>query len=172
MAAIGPQVQAEAALRLTQAVFGRRPIPAELPPEMNEVTSELRKTVTKEECLWEAVRILSERYRGYRFRTYTRVFDLWTSDPERLWAKQGFLHCTNVNYLCRILLVGSGHFRDGEIEQRWTAVYWISPHQYLRVRLDEGRWVEVDLWGLHYGIPLGGHARGFNLSLKQTKPRV
>ncbi len=67
-----------------------------------------------------------------------------------------------MNWLLKILLVGSGWFSEDDIRERWTLIWGISPHQYLTVRLKEGRVLHVDVWGRTYGVPFGDYAHGFN----------
>lgn len=61
-----------------------------------------------------------------------------------------------------MLLMKSGHFTDDDIETRWTLLWFVSPHQYLRVRLDNEQWANVDVWANVYGIPFGDYAHGFH----------
>jgi hypothetical protein len=145
-----------------ETVFGRRPIPAKLPKEMSSIVRKLKHSKNKEACLRKAYSILAEKYRGYRFRTYLLIGQAFRSDLNYLWSKRGFMHCTNLNYLMRILLVKSGFFMDADIEQKWTLVWYVSPHQYLRVRTSKNKFVNVDVWNWPYGIGLGDYARGFH----------
>lgn len=76
-------------------------------------------------------------------------------------GKKGFLHCTKLNYLIRILLIKGGLFKEEDIELRWTSTWLIFPHQYLKVKINKNKFINVDLWGKAYGIPFGSYARGF-----------
>ncbi len=77
-----------------------------------------------------------------------------------LWNESGFMHCTNINYVLRTLLIKSGHFADDDIQIKWTIVWYISPHQYLRIKTGD-KYVNVDVWGYVYGIKYGEYAYGF-----------
>lgn len=90
-------------------------IPEALPTKMQMIIDDLKKSSGKEACLKKAYEILNEKYRGYRVKTYTRLFDLFTTDIKKLWNTNGFLHCTNINYVMRILLIKSGHFEEDDI---------------------------------------------------------
>jgi len=138
-----------------------RKIPEKLPKEMQQIADKLKKSKSKEECLKKAYEILSKKYRGYKWRTYTRIHELFIGDVNKLWQKKGFMHCTNINYLLRIMLIKSGFFEDNDIRPKWTFVNF-TPHQYLRIRLSKNKFVNVDIWGKPYGIKLGNHAQGFN----------
>ena len=139
-----------------------RKIPEKLPEDMQGVVKELKKSKNLEDCLKKAYDTLSEKYRGYRIKTYTRIYELFSKDVNKLWNKKGFMHCTNINYLMRILLVKSGFFKDKDIEQKWTFIWFFSPHQYLRVKLDKNKFVNVDVWAKPYGIKFGDYAHGFH----------
>jgi len=142
--------------------FFKKLVPACLPEDIEEVALDLGHSDNKEECLRKTYDLLTKKYRGYRVKTYLRIFELFTNDLEKIWKKNGFLHCTNLNYLMRVLLVKSGCFKDGDVRQRWTTVWFLSPHQYLRVKLGENEFVNIDLWSHAYGIPFGKYAHGFN----------
>ena len=70
--------------------------------------------------------------------------------------------CTQQNYVLRLLLVKSGKFKDSEIRIKWTLVAYISPHQYLQVKVGKGNWVNVDMWGSSKGVPFGDYSHGFH----------
>jgi hypothetical protein len=128
---------------------------------MQHEADRLRNLPNKEACLRAAYDTLTAKYRGYRGRTYIHILDLFSHDINRLWRKEGFLHCTNLNVLLAILLLESGHFKVADITFHWTTVYGISPHQFTRVRLSGDKLVDIDLWGKAYGVRFGRHAHGF-----------
>ena len=141
--------------------FTKTSLPKQLPEEMNLIIEGLKKSATKEECLKKVYDLLSEKYRGYRIRTYIKIGEVFKKDLNFLWGRSGFLHCNNINYLVRIFLVKSGIFKEEDIILKWTLVWWISPHQYLRIKIGENEFINVDIWGKHYGIKFGDYARGF-----------
>jgi hypothetical protein len=142
--------------------FAAGDIHAPLPAGLQETVSRLRRARSRHECLRQAYAVLAEKYQGHSLETYTRLFDLFRHDPDSLWRRRGFIHCTGMNYLMRILLVKSGWFAEEDILRRWTLVWYLSPHQYLRVRLAPGSFMDIDIWGKAYGIALGDHAHGFH----------
>lgn len=137
-------------------------VPVAIPVEMESAVAALRDSRNKMECLVRAYQLLSQKYRGYRIRTYVHILDALRSDLREIWRRSGFLHCMPLNYLLKILLVKSGYFRDGDVRFCWTLIWFISPHQYVKVRLAEGQWVDVDLWGRAFGIPFGSHGHGIH----------
>jgi hypothetical protein len=141
--------------------FQKTPLKENIPEEMQSVILELKKCPSREECLKATFRILTQKYRGYRMRTYLMINEIFTSDLHELWHRRGFLHCTNINYLMRTLLVGSGHFRDDELVLRWTQIWYLSPHQYIEVKMND-RMINIDVWAYAYGIKFGDYAHGFH----------
>ena len=120
---------------------------------------------SKEDTLRNAYDTISNRYVGGRLETFTRLHDLFSESVQDIWNRTGFLHCTNQNYLLALILVKSGRFRAEDVQPKWTMIWYCSPHQYLRVRVGNDHWVDVDPWARHYGISFGEHAKGFNTTL-------
>jgi hypothetical protein len=147
---------------MIQNLFSKAKIPSKLPKGMESLILKLKKSKNKKDCLNKAYDFLSDKYKGDRIKTYSRFFDLFVSDIDNVWAKSGFLHCNKINYLMRILLVKSGFFKDEDIELRFSNIGYISPHQYLRVKIEGEEFVSVDLWSRSYGIKLGDYACGFH----------
>lgn len=143
-------------------LFSKAGIPDEIPAGMQTAIKKFRRLKNKEECLRCAYDILAKKYRGKRWNTYTRFFKLFDTNLERIWNRGGFLHCTTLNYLLRILLVKSGFFKDEDLKLRWSMVWYISLHQYLKVRINPKRVINVDLWGKSYGIKFGDYSHGFH----------
>lgn len=142
-------------------LFSKTKLPDKIPVDMQESINELRLCASKEECLLRAYNILRTKYRGRRLKTYLRLLEVFSADIGKLWGRDGFLHCTNLNYLLRALLIQSDHFVEDDIKLRWTQIWLVSPHQYVQVNV-HNRWVDVDIWGYSHGIEFGDHARGFH----------
>ena len=142
-----------------------RKIPEKLPKEMQLIVNKLKKSRNKYDCLRKAYYVLSRKNRGYKLRTYTRLPELFICNVNKLWKKKGFMHCTNINYLLRILLVKSGFFNEKDIKSKWTLIGYFSPHQYLKIRLNKNKFVNIDVWAKPYGIKLGDSAHGFNIPI-------
>ena len=142
-------------------LFKKTLIPNQLPDEMRDVIAELKKSSDKEDCLKRTYEILNKKYRGYHLKTYTRIFNIFSKDLSKLWQKNGLLHCTNMNYIMRALLIKSGYFNEDEIKIKWAFVWCISPHQYLQVKINN-HWINIDIWGNAFGIKFGDYAHGFH----------
>jgi hypothetical protein len=144
--------------------FLKRPITVcyeQLPQEMRSLVDEMMTMADQEEVIRYAYNALVQKYRGYRLLTFLRVDRFFVTDVETLWRKQGFLHCHQLNYFLRTLLIASGTFSSVDIEARWTNIWFCSPHQYLVVHLRSGEVLYVDVWSYAYGIPFGAYAHGF-----------
>ncbi len=128
---------------------------------MEEVAIALRQTQSRTECLRLAYDLLTERYHGDRLKTYTHFYEFFPRSLAEVWSRRGFLHCTNINWILRTLLIASGHFLAADLRTRWTLIWWFSPHQYLRVRLEDGTWMAIDVWAQRYGVGFGDYAHGF-----------
>jgi hypothetical protein len=137
-----------------------------------QFSERLSRLPTQEACLEIAYAELTKKYRGYRLRTYLRFWELLERDLEKLWAREGFLHCTHMNRLLLEVLVQSGHFKPEDLRTRWTLVWLLSPHQYLEVHLASGKRVSVDIWGKAYGISFGDYAHGFNSNLLAISHKI
>lgn len=140
-------------------LFSKAKIPDPLPEGMQDVVDEIKESKEKGGCLKKAYDILYEKYVGCHI--YTRFFDLFVTDLDKLWNKDGPSHCTNLDYLLRVLLVKSEFFKDEDIELKLTLIY-IFPHQYLKVKLSEDKFINVDPWGAKHRIKFGDYANSFN----------
>lgn len=127
---------------------------------MQDSVKIIAQQLDQEKALQVAFEIITKKYQSYRVLTFLRLDCLLRHDVNWLWEKRGFLHCHHMNYLLRLLLVKSGWFTNEVVQTCWTQIWLFSPHQYLKVSLDDGRTLEVDPWGRDYGILFGSHAHG------------
>ena len=142
-------------------------MPTLLPTEMEEIiNNQLKSADSPEECLKRVYNILSLKYYGNRWKIVSRFWELFNLNPQRLWAKSGFLYCTSINYLMKILLTRSGWFKKGDIATKWSLTWNFFPHQYLRARVDSNKYINADVWAKIFGIEFGDHAHGFHQSTK------
>jgi len=143
-------------------LFPKNKIPDKIPPAMQLVVEELKKSKSKEECLKKAFAVITSKYGGHKLKTYILIWRIFTADLEKIWRWNGFLHCIHFIYLMRVLLIKSGHFKDKDIKRKWTLVCYFSPHSYLDINLGN-RTIHADPWGRAYGIKLGDYTHGFHL---------
>jgi hypothetical protein len=149
-------------------LFRKSPVPINTGSEIEDAVRQLKINSSKEEYLRAAYNLITTQYVSGRANTILRFFDLFSTDVQEVWNRKGFLHCTNQNFLLTVLLIRGGYFNDADIRARWTLIGFTSPHQYLLVRLPDGKWVEVDCWARQYGVGFGGHAHGFNTTLRKS----
>ncbi|MCX6762092.1 MAG: hypothetical protein NTY33_04635 [Candidatus Moranbacteria bacterium] len=138
-------------------LFSKTSLPDVLPDDLQKVILELKKSRDQKECLEKVYALLTAKYHGERLKTYTKLFQLFRKDIFWLWNRIGYLHCTNINYVARILLVKSGFFEESDICLKWTLVWYVSPHQYLEVEVGD-QWIVVDIWANAFGIEFGDYA--------------
>lgn len=117
--------------------------------------------MTKKEQLLRSYGLFSQRYHGERLYTLTHFFELFEPSLEKLRTKSGAMHCTNINRLFKAELLASGLFSETDIKTRWTLLWYVSPHQYLQIKTEDG-WTSVDIWAKTFGIGFGDHAHGFH----------
>lgn len=142
-------------------LFRKEPLLPITNPSLNHTIDTVKKAKTQHEAVKTAYRIITAKYQGYRFRTYLLFWKEWEKDPNKLWLRSGFLHCTQMNYLLRVLLIRSGWFTEDDISLGYSLVFYISIHQYLVVRLKDGDRMAIDPWNASYGATLGQYASGF-----------
>jgi hypothetical protein len=141
--------------------FSKYPLPKKLPKAIQETVNDLKKSKNKEECLKKAYNLLTKKYKGYKILTYLKFHQAFTTNINILWLRSGFLHCNQMNYLLRLLLVKSGLFTEEDIIHKYSFVYYTSPHQYLKINISSNGYVNVDVWGEANNVKFGDYASGF-----------
>lgn len=147
--------------------FYKVPLPKDIPFEMKKYLSRVKKCKNKEECLKKTYTIISQRFIGGP--SWNNVFGYTSNDVHKIWFVKKDQHCTAMNYLMRIFLVKSGYFYESDILLKYTHLF-LSPHQYLYIKIKRDTWIKVDPWAGTKGYPLGEYAHGF--TWKGTKPLV
>ena len=141
--------------------FKKGRIPAKLPKEMEDEVKKLKKTKSKLECLREAFNFVSKRLVRKKHQAILKYPRLFVTNVYNLWEftkKDKILHCCQMNYLLRILLIKSGKFKEREIGLVNCIHVCFMYHQYMKIKINHD-WVNVDLWFHPYGVPLGKHKR-------------
>jgi hypothetical protein len=140
-------------LRLTipHLGFKKERLPTELPSNFSAEISRLDAEAADDmDFLKRAFEFVTSRYYGSRPKT---VFYFWTAFQDPINHAPGFLPCTSLNYLVRVILVKSGRFRDADIQVKVIPLNFFI-HQYLKVRVNN-TWIDVDPWSAFLGVPLG-----------------
>ncbi|MCF7795003.1 hypothetical protein K9M50_01420 [Patescibacteria group bacterium] len=141
--------------------FKKEPLPKELNSTFVNIIEHLNSCNNKEEALKEAYNIIATRFKSSRFKLFIRVKRGFMKNPEKMWQKK-FLYCYQDNYLLRLFLVKSKWFKDEDIKLKFSFVYYIIPHQYLKIKIDDNQYMNVDPWGRDYGVKLGDYLYGFH----------
>lgn len=149
-------------------LFRKSPIPKTVGSAIENVVQRLQEHGTKESFLEDAYDFITTHYKSELINTVLRLPELFSTNLQSLWNRKGFMHCTNQNYLLAVLLIKSGHFTESDIQLRWTLVWFSSPHQYLKIKLDNDRWIAVDCWARQHGVRLGSYAHGFNTTIRRS----
>ncbi len=137
--------------------FQQNKIPQELPQDLKGAINDLRG-LNKENVLKKVYTILAEKYKGNRIKTYTRCYQLFNFNLEKLWNQKGFMYCTAINYIFKIILLNSG-FKAKDIRLKWTQIWYMTPHQYLQIRINE-EWINIDVWSVFLGTKFGDYSHG------------
>lgn len=141
-------------------LFSNSPLPNSIPQDMENALWEINDSKNQYECLEKCYTLMNNKYKGYRIQTYLYLFHIFKSDIDILWQKKWFMHCTNMNYVMKTLLVTSIFFKEDDILLVWTHIWYMSPHQYMKVRVNN-KWINIDIWATNYGIEFWDYAHWF-----------
>lgn len=148
-------------------LFGKTPLPKDIDKVTQRILQDLKGITDKEQYLKEAYNLVSERFEGGRVKTFSRLWQLFSTSFEDLVNRSGFMHCTNQNYILTNILVKSTLFAEADIKPHWTTIWYCTPHQYLKI--DTGKAIyTIDCWARHYGVPFGQYAKGFNTTITKS----
>lgn len=140
--------------------FGIDPLPEEISSDMENAIEEFkRKASTPKDFLELAYDYLGNKYHSQRLNVILKPAYLFKRLNE-VWQMNGYIPCTQSNFVLRIFLVKSGFFKDEEVRRKHIFVNFII-HQYLEVKLDD-KWTSVDVGEKHNGMPIGKHLNYFS----------
>lgn len=136
-------------------LYKKGEIPKKLPKELEVEVNKLSKCKSKIDCLKKAFNFVKKNFKAKRRQVIPKFFLLLTADINKLWKRRHkFLHCTQQNYLLRILLINSKKFKEKDIGVVNMIHHVWDVHQYLIVNVGK-KWIKVDIWFSHFNIPLG-----------------
>ncbi len=136
-------------------------IPPTTHPQLKAAINKLKHMSSEKKAIEAAFELLAKKYKSGRFRTYLYFWRAFETDPNRLWDRQGFLHCHQQNFLLRLLLVKSGWIRAESLRPGYSLVWYVSPHQFLVYQKGKHRRLALDPWNYHHGTKIGEYATGF-----------
>ena len=120
---------------------------------------------SKEKFIEKSFFYIVKTWGGNRFNLIFKFSRLFEVDIFNILNTKGYMHCTTMNFLLRIMLIKSGLFEDEDIELKITNSWYMAPHQYLKVKISDEKFIFLDPWNYQFGIDFGKYGSGFD-SLK------
>lgn len=143
--------------------FFKAPLTKITNQNLQKTINQLKQAPSAEAATKQALEILKAKYDSGTVRTYFFFWMATQSDPNVLWDRKGFMHCTQQNHLLRLLLVKSEQVEERDIRLGYSLIWYISIHQYLKITLEKDRTVGVDPWSYGRGAKWNEFASGFTL---------
>ncbi len=143
-------------------LFGKLPIPKKIPKSMEKKIKEFAKDNNKGKFVKRCFDFLVSIHHGSRINMILKFVDLYRNNINYIWNHRGFFHCTTLNYILRIMLVKSNLFKDEDIELKISNTLYIAPHQYMKIKMDNGKFLNVDVWAYQFGIDFNDYGHGFH----------
>lgn len=132
-----------------------------LPESIERITQLVSQEKDKLSALKSAYNLVSEKFPGYRLGVFYNFWIIYYKDLHKL-MKYNYLFCTQVNYILRNVLVKSGWYKDEDIQIKWTLISYIIPHQYLKIKIKDNKYISVDPWARRLGIKFGNYLYSFH----------
>jgi CII-binding regulator of phage lambda lysogenization HflD len=116
-------------------LFKKNNIPNKIPKELNNKIKDFSKSKNKEEFLKKSFFYIVNDWGGSRVNLIYNFPRLRQKDLSEILKSQGYMHCTTMNYLLRVMAVKSNLFSDRDIKLKLTNTWYIIPHQYLEIKI-------------------------------------
>ena len=136
-------------------------IPKIIPKQLDEKIKKFSKSKDKEIFLEQSFYYITKNWGGSRYNLIYKFSRLFTTNIRKILQQNGYMHCTTMNFLLRIMAVKSGLFRDEDIKIKLTNSWYIVPHQYLKFKISPTKYITLDPWNYQFGIDYGKYGRGF-----------
>ncbi len=149
--------------RLVPHYFQKEPISQITNRNLLHHINQIKSLPTAQDAINYALEVLATKYESKSFESVIYLHKLFDRDPNKLWTRSGFMHCTQQNYLLRILLVKGNKIADQNIQLGYSYVWHVSPHQFLIVHY-KGQDIALDPWNYGRGANVGKFATGFGMS--------
>lgn len=136
--------------------FKRRKIPEKIPREFMKVIIDLKKiSKSKEDFAKKSYNYFSNRFHSEPGRVWADFPFLFIKRIDKLWGKK-LLHCHQLNYMYRIVLIKSRMFKEEDIKIR-HGICFLNIHQFLIINVSksEEKWRNVDLFARAIGYKFG-----------------
>jgi len=126
-------------------LFKKLLIPKEIPKELSLKIKEFSRGKNKEKFLKKSFLYIVSKYRGNRFNLIFRFDKLFKNNLNYIVNNKGYMHCTTMNFLLRVMAVKSGLFNERDVRLRLANTWYIAQHQYLEVKLGKKK-IALDPW--------------------------
>lgn len=143
-------------------LFVKQELPSKIPKELELKIKEFSRSKNKEEFLKKSFFYVVRGWGGSRFNFFFKFTRLFQKDISQILRTKGYMHCTTMNFLIRIMLIRSGLFKESDIRLIFTNSWYIVPHQYMVVRVSEKKFINIDPWYYQFGIDYGEYGSGFS----------
>ena len=138
------------------------PIPKTVPKELQLKIKQYSKNKNKEEFLKKCFDYVTKNFGGHRINLFLKFSRLYQNDINKIIKTKGYMHCTTMNYLIRIMAIKSKLFTEKDIKIKLTNTWFIATHQYLEIKLSKNKKITLDPWNYQFGINYGDIGKGFD----------
>ena len=150
-------------------LFRKLPLPGIVPQEISHFIDKHKDINNKEKFLKATFGYVVKKGKGSGLNLFLKFNKLFQNNIDSICNNSGYMHCTTMNYLIRIILINNGLFTEADITLKLTHVSFLVPHQYLAVKITNEKFVDVDPWAYQFGVDFGSHAHGFKASTLRTR---
>lgn len=149
-------------MSMTPNLFKKIPISNKIPKKLDNKIKEFSKSRDREEFLRKSFFYIVNNWGGSRINLLCKFPRLYQIDLNEIIQTKGYMHCTTMNYLLRVMAVKSDLFEDKDIEVKLTNSWYIAPHQYLQIKISVHKIIFLDPWNYQFGIDYGKFGSGFD----------
>lgn len=142
-------------------LFRKAPLEKHIPKVLLPIIIQVKQEVSLTKAVQIAFDYVVSNWGGSRLLLVLKFNRLFDTNLEKMVSRKGYLHCTQMNYLLRYILVRSGKVKDGHIKQKLTNSWSLSPHQYLEIKVKDEILI-LDPWNYQFGINFGSHGEWFD----------
>lgn len=142
-------------------LFKKEKIPNKLPKEFENKIKEFSKYKNKEEFLKKSFFYIIENWGGNRINFILKFSRLFQKDISKIIKTEGYIPCTTMNYLLRIMAIKSKLFKEKDIKLNLTNTWYIVPHQFLKIKISKKKTIILDPYNYQFGIDYGKYGSGF-----------
>ena len=148
-------------IHLIYSFFVPDVIPANIPDEMQKIVDALNNESKSDmDFLQKAYDTVNSRYTSPSMGYFKEPQKLFMKNLDNIWNSQGYFPCDKQNYILKVMLVKSHWFNETDVKETFTSCI-ITPHYYLKIKLNNNSYIDADMWGADHGYKLGEHTGGY-----------